>query len=61
MNLLKNFWRDEQGQDMIEYSLLLAIICLASAALFLNLGTSLVGIWTNANLIVTNANARVGS
>ena len=35
MTYLRNFWTDEQGQDLIEYSLLMAFVALASAALFL--------------------------
>ena len=36
------FVREEEGQDLVEYTLLLAFVCLASAALFINAGTSLV-------------------
>jgi len=28
-----SFWKDESGQDLIEYTLLMAMICLASAGL----------------------------
>ena len=38
--LLLNFVKDEQGQDLIEYTLLLAFVCLASAALFISAGGS---------------------
>ncbi len=38
MRMLKNFLRDEQGQDLIEYTLLLAFVALASAALFIGAG-----------------------
>ncbi len=38
--LLYNFVKDEQGQDLIEYTLLLAFVCLASAALFISAGGS---------------------
>ena len=34
MTLLRNFWNEEQGQDLIEYTLLMAFVALASAALF---------------------------
>jgi len=47
--MLMSFVRDEQGQDLVEYTLLLAFVCLASAALFINAGTSIAGIWTIAN------------
>ncbi len=49
MTLLKNFIREEQGQDLIEYTLLLAFVALASAALFISAGGSINGIWTTAN------------
>lgn len=49
MNILKNFLRDEQGQDLIEYTLLLAFVALASAALFISAGTSVNQIWCIAN------------
>jgi Flp pilus assembly pilin Flp len=49
MTLLKNFVQDEQGQDLIEYTLLLAFVALASAALFINAGKSISGIWSLAN------------
>ena len=55
MNLLKNFLRDEQGQDLIEYTLLLAFVALASAALFINAGASVNTIWTIANSRLSNA------
>jgi Flp pilus assembly pilin Flp len=55
------FVRDEQGQDLIEYTLLLAFVCLASAALFISAGNSLKGIWSQANGIITNANTAAAS
>jgi len=51
------FVRDDQGQDLVEYTLLLAFVCLASAALFINAGNSLAGIWTQSNVIVTQSNS----
>jgi Flp pilus assembly pilin Flp len=49
MILLKQLWKDEQGQDLIEYTLLMAFVALASAALFLGAGGSIAGIWTVSN------------
>ena len=59
--LLYNFVKDEQGQDLIEYTLLLAFVCLASAALFISAGGSVGGIWTKANTRLTAANAAAAS
>jgi Flp pilus assembly pilin Flp len=57
MTFLRNFWNEEQGQDLIEYTLLMAFIALASAALFLGTGKSIKGIWTATNTSMENANA----
>lgn len=55
---LRNFRNDEQGQDLIEYTLLMAFVALASAALFLGAGGSIKGIWTVTNSQLTQANAQ---
>ena len=52
----KRFFGDEEGQDLIEYTLLLAFVCLASAALFISAGGSVSGIWTLANSDLASAN-----
>lgn len=58
MNLrLANFWNDERGQDLIEYTLLIAFVALASAALFIGAGGSIKGIWTTANNKLAAAHA----
>jgi Flp pilus assembly pilin Flp len=56
---LKQFLQDDQGQDLIEYTLLLAFVALASAALFIGAGGSVSGIWstTNSQLVVANTSA----
>ena len=59
MTFLRNFWQDEQGQDLIEYTLLMAFVALASAALFIGAGGNIKGIWslTNSQLVAANAQA----
>jgi len=54
-----NLLYDEQGQDLIEYTLLLAFVTLASSALFLGAGNSVKGIWslTNSQLATANTSA----
>ena len=51
------FVREDAGQDLTEYALLLAFVCLASAAIFLMAGDSFVGIWTSANSTLASGNA----
>lgn len=59
--LLLSFLRDEQGQDLIEYTLLLAFVALASAALFISAGGSITSIWSVGNSRLANAAAAAGS
>ena len=54
--LIANLLKDEQGQDLIEYTLLMAFVALASAALFLGAGGSIKGIWTISSTQLANAN-----
>ena len=49
LNVMKRLWQDEQGQDLIEYTLLMAFVALASAALFINSGASVSAIWETSN------------
>jgi len=55
MTFVRNFWNDEQGQDLIEYTLLMAFVALASAALFMGAGGSIKTIWTTVNSQLTTA------
>jgi Flp pilus assembly pilin Flp len=59
MQHLNHFFNDETGQDLIEYTLLMAFVALASAALFIGAGKSIQGIWqaTNSQLSAANASA----
>jgi pilus assembly protein Flp/PilA len=54
-NMFMRFVKDEQGQDLIEYTLLMAFIALASAAIFVNAGTSVNKIWNSASTQLANA------
>ena len=51
----KHFWNDEQGQDLIEYTLMLAFVALGSAALFSSAGASVNKIWSKTNSQLSNA------
>jgi Flp pilus assembly pilin Flp len=60
MTFLRNFWNEEQGQDLIEYTLLMAFVALASAALFISAGNSINGIWNKTQSRLTEANTMAG-
>jgi Flp pilus assembly pilin Flp len=58
MAAFAGFWLQEQGQDLIEYSLLIAFITFATASLFLiGGGGNVKGIWTVTNSQLTAANS----
>ena len=59
LSFMQKFWQDESGQDLIEYTLLLAFVALASASLFLSAGNSISGIWgdTSSQLVAANSAA----
>ena len=53
---MRVFWECEQAQDLVEYSLLLAFICLSGAALFISMGRLTSSIWgiVNSRLAASN-------
>ena len=53
---LHTFWLAEEGQDTVEYALLLTFICFTAAA-FVFSGTAYVnGIWIKENTVLVSAN-----
>ena len=52
---LVRFLEDEQGQDLVEYTLVLALVCLASAAIFSSAGSSVNKVWNSANTTLSKA------
>ena len=57
LSFMQKFWQDESGQDLIEYTLLLAFVALASASIFISAGNSVQGIWGNASSQLAAANS----
>ena len=51
-----DLWIQDQGQDLIEYTLLLAFVAFASAALFVLAGGSIAGIVSTSNSQLAAAN-----
>jgi Flp pilus assembly pilin Flp len=52
---MRNFIADDTGQDLIEYTLLLAFIALGTAALMAGAGDSTQDIWTKAKSTLARA------
>ena len=59
MRTFRDFWNDDQGQDLIEYTLLLACVSSATAALFVGVGGSISGILSTFNSQLAAASAIV--
>ena len=55
LNVMKRLWQNEQGQDLIEYILLMAFVALASAALFVSSGAYVSEIWSVGNTDLSSA------
>ncbi len=43
------FWREESGQDLVEYALLLSILVVAGIAALDTLATTVSNVWNNTN------------
>jgi Flp pilus assembly pilin Flp len=58
---ISRFWLEEDGQDLIEYSLLITFIALATMWI-MGSGRPIVNaIWTGANTTIRTANTSAGS
>jgi pilus assembly protein Flp/PilA len=47
--LIRKMWSDDEGQDLIEYALMLTLILLVSVAAIQGIGTKVSQIFTNVN------------
>jgi len=48
----KRFLSRETGQDLVEYTLLIALVALTSTGLFMGAGTSASSVWSSANSVL---------
>ena len=48
-NILMRLWKEEEGQDLLEYALLIVLIVLVAAAAINPLGTAIAKVFNNAN------------
>jgi Flp pilus assembly pilin Flp len=54
-NLIKKLVRDEQGQDLAEYGIALAVIAVAVGAAALAIAGNVTTLWTNASTAIASA------
>ncbi len=52
--LLSRLWSDDQGQDLIEYALMLTLILLVSVAAIQGIGTKVSNIFISVNNSLTS-------
>jgi len=52
---LKVFWQEEDGQDLVEYSLFLAFIALDAVSILNGVGGSIKSLFSGMNTALTNA------
>jgi pilus assembly protein Flp/PilA len=55
MNLLKSFWKDEEGLTTVEYALLLALLVVAAITVWSAFGTSIRSAVSTSGNTVSNA------
>jgi Flp pilus assembly pilin Flp len=53
---MRRFLIDEGAQDLVEYSLLLAFVCLSGAAMYIGMSQNTAAIWTVVNSRLASAN-----
>jgi Flp pilus assembly pilin Flp len=54
-SMLIKLWKEEEGQDLVEYSLLLAFIALAAVGLLSGTRTTISGLWSTINTTLSSA------
>lgn len=55
ISVLKALWREEDGQDLVEYSLLLAFIALAAVTVLSSTSGSLNKLWNTISSTLSSA------
>jgi Flp pilus assembly pilin Flp len=53
---IANFWYDEQGQDLIEYTILISFVALSVVGLFMGAGKDVKAVWATSNNQLAQAN-----
>jgi pilus assembly protein Flp/PilA len=54
-NLMIRLWKEEEGQDLTEYALLLVLIALAAVAVMGSLGKAINNVFSNGSSTLTSA------
>jgi pilus assembly protein Flp/PilA len=52
-NVLMRLWKEEEGQDLVEYALLITLVSLALVTALGGLATAITGVFTKADGFLT--------
>ena len=59
--MIKQFLKDERGQDIVEYSLLLVLIGAVAVLILTGMGTSIKNIFAKITTSLDQADAKIGT
>jgi len=55
LNIMKRLWKDEEGQDLVEYGLLLLLVALVAVTSMKTIGGAISNIFASAASNLTSA------
>lgn len=53
--ICRDFWQDDQGQDLIEYALMAGFVAVAAGAMMPNVSNSVSTVFSKIQSLMTNA------
>ncbi len=56
--ILANIWRDERGQDLIEYALMAGFVAVAAGAIMPSVASSISTIFSQISSVLTSASTQ---
>jgi Flp pilus assembly pilin Flp len=56
-SMVRSFLYEEEGQDMVEYSLLLGFVALGAVGVLSDVTTQISSLWSTVNGVLVSANA----
>lgn len=56
--ILARIWRDEQGQDLIEYALMAGFVAVAAGAIMPNVASSISTIFSQISSVLSSASSQ---
>ena len=59
--LLRNLWRDDSGQAVVEYALVVGLAAIAVIGTVVAFRTQLIALWTSVTAAITSAQSQVTS